>query len=110
VPELSLSIAPRMDSITPALATVAEFRSARNDVVYAGGESRFRRNEQTELANFFDRSHAAEQLCRIAFRAAFIRIGGVVNRLLPQRRVDISGRNRIHAYSVLSFINRQGFG
>src|SRR5438270_13907144 len=58
--ELSLSIAPRMELITPALATVAEFRAARNDVVYAGGESRFGRNEQTKLANLFDLSHAAK--------------------------------------------------
>ena len=99
-----------MELITPALATVTKFRAAGNDVVNASRKSCFRRNEETELANFFDRSHAAEQLRRLAFRAALISIGRRVDRLLRQRRVDISGRNGIDAHSVLSFINRQRFG
>src|SRR5207244_1565938 len=97
-----------MELITPALATVTKFRATGNDVVNASRKSCFRRNEETEFANFFDRSHAAEQLRRLAFRAALIRIGGGVHRLLPQRRVDISGRNGIHADPVLSFVNGQG--
>ena len=60
VPELSLSIAPRLELITPALATVAKLRATGNDVVNASRKRCFRRNEETELANFFDRSHAAE--------------------------------------------------
>src|SRR6185436_5196896 len=92
-------------SVPSRLATVTKLRPAGNQMVHAGRKSRFGSNEQTELANLFNRSHAAEQLRGLSINATLIGIGRSLDGFLPQRRVNVAGRDRIHPHTVFSFVD-----
>src|SRR5437016_106172 len=76
-----------------AFVAITELRPTRDEVIDAGREGCFSGNEEAELTYFFNRSHAREQLRGLTLCSALIRIGRRIDRFLPQRRVDVSGRN-----------------
>lgn len=79
-------------SRTPALSSIPQLGASGDNVVNSGCESSLGCDEETELADFLYCPHSSEQLRSLTLGTAGLRVSSSVNRLLPERSVDVAGR------------------
>ena len=75
-----------------------------------GGERRLGGEVEAEKPGLLAGTHPPEELRGVAVRAAFRGIGRLIDRLLPEWREDVAGRDRIHANVMRRFVDRERFG